>query len=45
MNAYKKDCWKYQYSEETWEEAARAEAMRATEEINQAIKGNIQDDF
>lgn len=37
MNAYKKDCWKDQYSEETWAEAARAEAIRATEEINQAI--------
>lgn len=37
MNAYKKDCWKDQYSEETWAEAAKAEAIRATEEINQAI--------
>ena len=37
MNAYKKDCWKEKYSEETWAEAARAEAIRATEEINQAI--------
>jgi len=37
MNAYKKECWKDQYSEETWAEAAREEAIRATEEINQAI--------
>ena len=37
MNAYKKDCWKDIYSEETWAEAARMEAIRATEEINQAI--------
>lgn len=37
MNAYKKDCWKGKYSEETWAEAAREEAIRATEEINQAI--------
>ncbi len=37
MNAYKKDCWKDKYSEETWAEAAKAEAIRATEEINQAI--------
>lgn len=37
MQAYKKDCWKDQYSEKTWAEAARAEAIRATDEINQAI--------
>lgn len=37
MNAYKKDCWKEKYSEETWAEAAREEAIRATYEINQAI--------
>ncbi len=37
MQAYKKDCWKAQYSEETWAEAAKAEAIRATEEINQAL--------
>lgn len=37
MNAYKKDCWKDEYSEETWAEAARAEAIRATDEINEAI--------
>lgn len=37
MNAYKKDCWKDIYSEKTWKEAAKAEAIRATEEINQAI--------
>lgn len=37
MQAYKKDCWKDQYSEETWAEAARAEAIRATQEINDAI--------
>lgn len=38
MNAYKSDRWKNEYSEETWAEAARAEAIRATEEINQAIE-------
>lgn len=38
MNAYKKECWKEKYCEETWAEAARAEAIRATEEINEAIK-------
>lgn len=37
MNAYKNDRWKGKYSEETWAEAAREEAIRATEEINQAI--------
>lgn len=37
MNAYKKECWKDKFSEETWADAARAEAIRATEEINQAI--------
>ncbi len=37
MQAYKKDCWKGKYSEETWAEAAKAEAIRATEEINQAL--------
>lgn len=37
MNAYNKDCWKDKFSEETWADAARAEAIRATEEINQAI--------
>ena len=37
MQAYKKDCWKDKYSEETWAEAAKAEAIRATEEINQAL--------
>lgn len=38
MNAYKSNRWKEEYSEETWAEAARAEAIRATEEINQAIE-------
>lgn len=37
MNAYKKDCWKDKYSEETWAQAAREEAIRATNEINEAI--------
>lgn len=37
MNAYKNERWKDKYSEETWAEAAKAEAIRATEEINQAI--------
>lgn len=37
MQAYKKDCWKDKYSEETWKEAAHAEAERATVEINKAI--------
>ena len=37
MNAYNKECWKDKFSEETWADAARAEAIRATEEINQAI--------
>jgi len=37
MNAYKNDRWKDEYSEETWAEAARAEAIRATDEINEAI--------
>lgn len=37
MQAYQKDCWKDKYSEETWAEAARAEAIRATQEINEAI--------
>lgn len=38
MNAYKNPRWKEIYSEETWAEAAKAEAIRATEEINQAIE-------
>ena len=37
MNAYKNSRWKEMYSEENWAEAAKAEAIRATEEINQAI--------
>lgn len=37
MQAYKKNYWKDIYSEETWAEAAKAEAIRATEEINEAI--------
>lgn len=37
MQAYKKECWKDKYSEETWAEAAKAEAIRATKEINTAI--------
>ena len=45
MNAYKKDCWKEKYSEETWAEAARAEAIRATEEINQAINKYFDEDI
>lgn len=45
MNAYKKDCWKEKYSEETWAEAARAEAIRATEEINQAINKHFDEDI
>lgn len=45
MNAYKKDCWKEKYSEETWAEAARAEAIRATEEINQAINKYLEEDI
>ncbi len=45
MNAYKKDCWKEKYSEETWAEAARAEAIRATEEINQAINKYYGEDI
>lgn len=44
MNAYKKDCWKDKFSEETWADAARAEAIRATEEINQAINRYFNDD-
>ena len=38
MNAYKSDRWKDIYSEDEWAEAARAEAIRATEEINKAIE-------
>ena len=45
MNAYKKDCWKEKYSEERWAEAARAEAIRATEEINQAINKYFGEDI
>lgn len=45
MNAYKKDCWKDKFSEETWADAARAEAIRATEEINQAINKYHNDDY
>lgn len=45
MNAYKKDCWKKKYSEETWAEAARAEAIRTTEEINQAINKYLEEDI
>lgn len=37
MYAYKKDCWKEKYCEETWAEAAKAEAIRLTEELNDAI--------
>lgn len=37
MNAYKSKFWKGAYPEERWAEAARAEAMRATDEINFAI--------
>lgn len=38
MNAYKKECWKEEFSEEDWDEAATAEATRATEEINRALE-------
>lgn len=37
MNAYKNDHWKKCYSEEEWTNAAYAEAIRATDEINKAI--------
>lgn len=45
MNAYKKDCWKDQYSEETWAEAVKAEAIRATKEINEAINKYFKKDI
>lgn len=45
MNAYKKECWKEIYSEETWAEAAKAEVIRATEEINQAINKYFKKDI
>ena len=38
MNAYKSDRWKDIYPEDKWAEASRAEAIRATEEINKAIE-------
>lgn len=41
MQAYKSEHWKEQYSEETWTEAARAEAIRATQEINHAINARF----
>lgn len=44
MNAYKNDHWKEKYSEETWAEAAKAEAIRATQEINQAINNYVGKD-
>lgn len=45
MNAYKSNRWKDEYSEETWAEAARAEAIRATDEINEAIARLYYDDI
>ena len=45
MNAYKSNHWKDEYSEETWAEAARAEAIRATDEINEAIARLYYDDI
>lgn len=41
MQAYKKDCWKDEYSEDTWTVATRAEAIRATKEINEAINREL----
>lgn len=41
MQAYKKDCWKDEYSEETWTVATRAEAIHATKEINEAINREL----
>lgn len=37
MQAYKHERWQGKYAEEDWMEAARAEAIRMTEEINRAI--------
>jgi orotidine-5'-phosphate decarboxylase len=45
MQAYKKDCWKDKYSEKTWSDAAKAEAIRATKEINQAINRYLEKDI
>lgn len=45
MQAYKSDRWKNEYSEETWAEAAREEAIRATEEINDAINKYFDEDI
>lgn len=45
MNAYKSERWKNEYSEETWAEAAKAEARRATDEINQAINKYFEEEI
>lgn len=45
MQAYKSDRWKDEYCEKTWAEAARAEAIRATEEINDAINRYYDEDI
>lgn len=37
MNAYQSKQWADKYSEETWEQAAKEEAKRATKEINKAL--------
>lgn len=44
MQAYKKDCWKDKFTEKEWAEAAKAEAIRATKEINDAINKMWQND-
>ncbi len=38
MCAYKKEEWKEQFSEEEFEKATRAEAIKMRDELNEAIK-------
>lgn len=45
MQAYKSDRWKNEYCEKMWAEAAREEAIRATEEINEAINRYYNEDI
>ncbi len=40
MTAYKSDIWKDKYSDEEYENATRAEAIRMRDELNKSIKQN-----
>ena len=45
MNAYKNEFWKHKYSEERWQEAVKAEVIRLTYEINEAINNYYERDI